>query len=166
MMNNDVLRSLRFMLNISESDVLALMVLAEQPVSTELPSIREMECYLMRDEEEDRLICPDRVLEDVLNGLIVQRRGKRPAGSALPALPNVYVPFTNNTILKKLRVAFELHEQDMLDLLSNAEFSVSRPELSALFRSVGHKHYRACGDQMLRYFLKGLTRRLRKDLPA
>lgn len=33
----------------------------------------------------------------------------------------------------------------------------SRPELSALLRQPGHKHFRVCGDQMLRNFIKGLT---------
>jgi uncharacterized protein YehS (DUF1456 family) len=38
---------------------------------------------------------------------------------------------------------------------------VSKPELSALFRKVGHTNYRPCGDQLLRNFLKGLTLRVR-----
>jgi uncharacterized protein YehS (DUF1456 family) len=38
---------------------------------------------------------------------------------------------------------------------------VSASELGGLFRSEGHKHYRPCGDQLLRNFLKGLTVKLR-----
>ncbi|MEY2863392.1 MAG: hypothetical protein RLY58_1099 [Pseudomonadota bacterium] len=163
MINNDVLRSLRYMLNIREIDLIALMALAETPVCLDPVTLAQMESYLLRDDEEGREFCPDRVLEDILNGLIVQRRGPRDSSSPAPAASNPYKPLTNNVMLKKMRIAFELHEQDMLDLLSTAEFAVSRPELSALFRSFGHKHYRACGDQMLRYFLKGLTQRLRKD---
>jgi hypothetical protein len=66
---------------------------------------------------------------------------------------------TNNIILKKLRVAFELKEDDMHAILKAAEFPVSKPELSALFRKFGHTNYRPCGDQLLRNFLKGLTLR-------
>jgi uncharacterized protein YehS (DUF1456 family) len=70
---------------------------------------------------------------------------------------------TNNLVLKKLRVAFELKEDDMLAVLHDAGFEVSRPELSALFRAPTHKNYRACGDQLLRNFLKGLTARVRPE---
>jgi hypothetical protein len=45
---------------------------------------------------------------------------------------------TNNIILKKLRVAFELKEDDMHAILKAVNFPVSKPELSALFRKVGH----------------------------
>jgi uncharacterized protein YehS (DUF1456 family) len=68
---------------------------------------------------------------------------------------------TNNLVLKKLRVAFELKDGDMHQVFADAGFPVSKPELSALFRQPGHSNYRACGDQMLRNFLKGLTLRLR-----
>jgi len=49
----------------------------------------------------------------------------------------------------------------MHEVFDAAGFSVSKPELSALFRQPDHKNYRACGDQMLRNFLKGLTLRVR-----
>ena len=67
----------------------------------------------------------------------------------------------NNVVLKKLRVAFELKDVDMHQVFEEAGFPVGKPELSALFRQPDHKHFRACGDQMLRHFLKGLTRRVR-----
>ncbi len=63
--------------------------------------------------------------------------------------------------LKKLRVAFELKEEDLHAILASVDFPVSKPELSALFRKPGHSNYRTCGDQLLRNFLKGLTLRVR-----
>ncbi len=66
-------------------------------------------------------------------------------------------------MLKKLRVAFTLHEADLLNVLDSVSFTVTKPELSALFRKADHKNYRVCGDQLLRQFLKGLTLRLRPD---
>ena len=68
---------------------------------------------------------------------------------------------TNNLVMKKLRVAFELRDADLHAIFESAGFPVAKPELSALFRQPGHKNYRACGDQMLRNFLKGLTMRVR-----
>jgi uncharacterized protein YehS (DUF1456 family) len=86
----------------------------------------------------------------------VHRRGPREESKPRP--PEVV---TNNTVLKKLRVAFELREDDLLAMMTSAGFQVSRPELSALFRAPSHKNYRPCGDQFLRNFLKALTSRVR-----
>jgi len=49
----------------------------------------------------------------------------------------------------------------MHQILADAGFPISKPELSALFRQPGHKNFRLCGDQLLRNFLKGLTLRVR-----
>jgi len=68
---------------------------------------------------------------------------------------------TNNTILKKLRIALELKEDDMLAILRLAGVEISKHELTALFRKEGHKNYKECGDQFLRKFLKGLSIRYR-----
>ncbi|MGI1130064.1 DUF1456 family protein, partial [Pseudomonas aeruginosa] len=85
-------------------------------------------------------------------------RGGRHAARPLPPLE---LPLSNNMILKKLRVAFELKEEDLHAILDSVDFPVSKPELSALFRKPGHSNYRTCGDQLLRNFLKGLTLRVR-----
>jgi len=67
----------------------------------------------------------------------------------------------NNLVLKKLRVAFELRDDDMHAILDAAGFPLSKSELTALFRKPDHPNYRPCGDQLLRHFLRGLTQRLR-----
>ncbi|MBU0807405.1 MAG: DUF1456 family protein, partial [Gammaproteobacteria bacterium] len=59
--------------------------------------------------------------------------------------------------------AFELKEDDMHAVMNSVDCPVSKPEMSALFRKVGHSNYRACGDQFLRNFLKGLTLRVRGE---
>ncbi len=68
---------------------------------------------------------------------------------------------TNNDILKKLRIACNLKEEDMLEIFRLADFEISRHELSALFRKEGHRNYKECGDQILRRFLDGLIIRNR-----
>ncbi len=67
----------------------------------------------------------------------------------------------NNQVLKKLRIALEYKEEDMLEVFDLAQFPVTPPQLSALFRKEGHKHYKECGDQLLRNFLAGLAIKLR-----
>jgi uncharacterized protein YehS (DUF1456 family) len=71
----------------------------------------------------------------------------------------------NNDILKKLRIALELKDTDILDILKLAEFELSKTELSALFRSPDHRNYKECGDQILRNFLNGLIIRNRGKRP-
>jgi len=63
---------------------------------------------------------------------------------------------TNNDILKKLRVALNLKDDDIIHILKLAEFEISKTELSAIFRKDDHPNYRPCGDQLLRNFLNGL----------
>lgn len=63
---------------------------------------------------------------------------------------------TNNDILKKLRIALELKDEDIIHILKLADFSVTKSELSALFRREDHPNYVKCGDQLLRNFLQGL----------
>jgi len=63
---------------------------------------------------------------------------------------------SNNDILKKLRVAHKLRDDDIEKILSLVDFKVSKSELGALFRREDHPKYMECGDQILRNFLNGL----------
>ncbi|MEZ7816836.1 MAG: DUF1456 family protein [Flavobacteriales bacterium] len=63
---------------------------------------------------------------------------------------------TNNDILKKLRVALKMRDDDIIKVLELVNFKISKSELSALFRSEDHPNYMVCKDQLLRNFLNGL----------
>ncbi|MCS3472487.1 uncharacterized protein YehS (DUF1456 family) [Pseudomonas sp. JUb42] len=152
MMNNDVLRSVRYMLDISDGKVAEITALGGLEISK-----TDVIAFMKKDEEEGYQDCSDEIMAHFLDGLVFFKRGK---DESRPAQP-IELPITNNIVLKKLRVAFELKEDDMHAILSAAQFPVSKPELSALFRKVGHNNYRPCGDQLLRNFLKGLTLRVR-----
>ncbi|MFS2158606.1 DUF1456 family protein [Pseudomonas sp. Pseusp122] len=152
MMNNDVLRSVRYMLDISDGKIAEITALGGLEISK-----ADVIAFMKKDEEEGYQDCSDEIMAHFLDGLVFFKRGK---DESRPAQP-IELPITNNIVLKKLRVAFELKEDDMHAILSAAQFPVSKPELSALFRKVGHNNYRPCGDQLLRNFLKGLTLRVR-----
>jgi uncharacterized protein YehS (DUF1456 family) len=154
MINNDVLRSLRYMLDLGDDHVVEIAKLADADLALDKAQVH---AYLKKDTDEGYAECPDRVLAHFLDGLVFHRRGRDPA---LPARP-VEKRITNNLVLKKLRVAFALKDDDMHAVFAAAGLPISKPELSALFRLPGHKNYRACGDQVLRNFLKGLTVRVR-----
>ena len=63
---------------------------------------------------------------------------------------------TNNDILKKLRVALKLRDEDIIEILMLVDFKVTKSEINALFRTEDHPNYKECGDQLLRNFLNGL----------
>ena len=63
---------------------------------------------------------------------------------------------TNNDILKKLRVALKMRDDDIVEVLSLVDFKISKSELGAFFRSEDHPKYMDCQDQILRNFLNGL----------
>jgi len=72
---------------------------------------------------------------------------------------------TNNDILKKLRVALKLRDDDIVKILELVDFRISKSELGAFFRSEDHPKYMECGDKILRNFLNGLVIHLRGPMP-
>lgn len=154
MLNNDVLRSLRFTLDISDAQMAEIILLSGKQVALD-----DLVAMLKKDDEEGFTPCDDELMAHFLDGLVYFKRGK---DESRPAQP-FELPITNNMVLKKLRVAFELKEDDMHDVMNSVDCPVSKPEMSALFRKFGHSNYRTCGDQFLRNFLKGLTLRIRGE---
>jgi uncharacterized protein YehS (DUF1456 family) len=154
MINNDVLRSIRYMLDLSDIKVVEIIRLADPAFPAEKADVQ---AFLKKEDEEGYAECSNRVLAHFLDGLVFYRRGRDESRPPRPVEKRV----TNNVVLKKLRVAFELKDADMHRILVDAGFPVSKPELNALFRQPDHKNFRLCGDQLLRHFLRGLTLRLR-----
>ena len=72
---------------------------------------------------------------------------------------------SNNDIMKKLRVAHKLRDEDIVKICSLVDFAVSKSELGAIFRNENHPKYMECGDQFLRNFLNGLIIHLRGPMP-
>jgi uncharacterized protein YehS (DUF1456 family) len=69
---------------------------------------------------------------------------------------------SNNIIMKKLRIALNLKEEDILEIFELAEFEMTKPQITAIFRKKGHKHYKECQDQMMKKFLAGLAIKMRR----
>ena len=154
MINNDILRSIRYMLDLGDGKVVEIIQLVDADFAI---AKEDVQAFLRKDDDPDYIQCSDRVLAHFLDGLVIYYRGRNEGVPARPVEKRV----SNNLVLKKLRVAFELKDADMHQVFADAGFPVSKPELSALFRQPGHKNFRPCGDQMLRNFLKGLTLRVR-----
>lgn len=67
----------------------------------------------------------------------------------------------NNDVFKKLRVALQLRDEQIIEILALVDFRMEKPELNALFRAQDHPNFMECGDQVLRNFLNGLIIHLR-----
>jgi uncharacterized protein YehS (DUF1456 family) len=145
MLNNDTLRSIRYMLDLGEVHVVEMLKLSGFEATRE-----SVDPWLLVE-------MPDLAMAHFLDGLILHRRGRDESQPARPVEGRI----NNNVVLKKLRVAFELKEDDILSIMAEAGFKVTRGEINALFRQPKHSNFRLCGDQFLRNFLKGLTKRLR-----
>jgi len=152
MLNNDVLRSLRYTLDVNDAQMAEIIQLSGRTTSEV-----EVAAVLKKDDEAGFAACSDELMAHFLDGLVYFKRGK---DDSRPAQP-FELPVSNNMVLKKLRVAFELKEDDMHAIMLSVDCPVSKPEMSALFRKAGHSNYRPCGDQFLRNFLKGLSLRAR-----
>lgn len=148
MRNDDVIKSIRHTLDLSDGTVADIIRLGGyQPTREEVALI-----FADEPEEGDKQDINDKMMAHFLDGLIYHKRGKSDKHPPRP----IVTPVTNNMVLKKLRVAFKLREEEILKIIESAGFTVSASELNALFRDKKHRNYRPCGDQLLRYFLKGL----------
>lgn len=154
MTNNDILRRLRYALNLP--DVLSLKALS---LGGREATAADLDLWMKKEEDPGSIACRDEVLTAFLDGLILLKRGPRPEGSPVPPPERL----TNNVILKKLRIALAWQEEDVLSALAAGGMSVSRNELTALFRKPGQKNFKPCGDQLLRAFLAGMIGKTKQD---
>lgn len=151
MTNNDILRRLRYTFDFSDSKMIEIFKLADYNVTRE-----QVSNWLKKDDDDDYASCGDIPFSSFLNGLIIEKRGKQDK-----PLPEPDKKLTNNIILRKLKIAFNMKNEDVLAFLSTNGLSISKHELSAFFRRTDHKHYRLCKDQVLRNFLQGLQNQYR-----
>ena len=151
MTNNDVLRRIRYIFDYNDTKMISIFELADLKVSRE-----QISDWLKKDDDPAYKALSDTQLAIFLNGLINQKRGKKDGPQPAPEKT-----LNNNIIFRKLKIALNLKEEDTLAILELANLRISKHELSAFFRRADHKHYRACKDQVLRNFLKGLQLKYR-----
>ena len=146
MNNNDVLRRIRYTFNFDDSKMIAIFGLGGLEVSR-----AEISEWLKKDDDPDYKNCSDLQFATFLNGFIIEKRGKKDGPQ-----PEPEKKLNNNIVFRKLKIALNLQADDVITLLGKGDFRISKHELSAFFRKPGHRHYRECKDQVLRYFLKGV----------
>ena len=146
MTNNDILRRIRYTFSFDDLKMIAIFGQGGLEVTR-----AEISDWLKKEDDPDFQKCNDVTLARFLNGLIIEKRGKKDGPQ-----PEPETSLTNNIIFRKLKIALNLQADEVLMLIKQADFSLSKHELSAFFRKPEHKHYRKCKDQVLRYFLKGV----------
>ncbi|TVP14208.1 DUF1456 family protein [Shewanella sp. KCT] len=148
MINNDILRRLRFVFDYKNAKMIKIFAKVKHEMSQDV-----LLNMLKKEAEEGYKPCNDKTLCLFLDGLIIEKRGLRDGAE----IPTPVSQLNNNLIFKKLRIALEMREEDIIETLALADFKMSSSELGALFRKPGHKHFKECGDQVLRNFLMGLS---------
>ena len=149
MNNNDILRRLRYTFNFNDKQMVAIFASADEEVSRE-----QISQWLKKDDDDDFVALFDTKLAVFLNGFINEKRGKKPGAQTIPEKR-----LSNNIILTKLKIALNLQAEEIISLLEDVGFRISKPELSAFSRKVDHKHYRECKDQVLRNLLQAIDKK-------
>ncbi len=150
---NDSIRAVRFALNMKNSGVRELISKGGGEISS------DETIALLKKEDQDGFVeaTPEQV-HQFLDGLILKMRGPSDKPAPKFDISNI----SNNMILRKLRIAFEMKDTDVLATLRLTGFNMSKAELGAMSRRKGHAQYMECGDQFLRNFLRGLVIKFKK----
>lgn len=144
---NDILFKIKTALSLDNEAIIKAYTLVEYEMSqerlTDILKKRQDKGYAEATYEELGLF---------LDGLILLKRGK---ASTTKDEDEVF-ELTNNLILKKLRVALELKEAELIILFALAEVTITKRQIGSLFRKEGGKNFKACSDELLLSFLEGL----------
>ena len=154
MTNNDILRRIRYTFDFNNRKMLEIFALADYEAK---PS--QIIAWLQKDGDPDLVELSDNELAYFLNGFINEKRGKKEGEQPLPE-----TTLNNNIIFRKLKIALNLKDTDILEILKLADMRMSPHELSAFFRSPDQKQYRICHDQFLRNFLHGMQLKYRPPI--
>ena len=153
MNNNDILRRLRYTFDISDNTMIDLFASGGKEVTR-----AEISDWMKPEDHEEFQKLVDINLAAFLNGFINEKRGQKEGEQPKPEKS-----LNNNIILRKLKIALNYKDEDILDVLDLVKFRLSKSELSAFFRKPDHQHYRPLKDQILRNFLLGLQLKYRPE---
>lgn len=111
----------------------------------------ELFAWMKQEEYEGFKAMPDEALAALLNAFIVDRRGLKDG-----QLPEIEDKLNNNLIFRKLRIALNLKDDEIIDIMKLADMRIGKAELGSFFRDPKHHNFRHCKDQFLRNFIRGL----------
>ena len=144
---NDILFKIQKALSLENERILEAYSLVDYNMRAE-----RLENILKRYQDKDYEEATYEELGLFLDGLVILKRGV----STKVQDDDEVVELTNNLILKKLRVAMELKEAELVILFALAEVVLTKRQIGALFRKEGSKNFKVCSDELLMAFLDGL----------
>ncbi len=151
--NNDILRRIRYSFDFNDSKMVEIFALGDSKVTR-----AQISSWLKKEIDPAYVSLSDFQLAIFLNGLIIEKRGKKEGPKPIPENK-----LNNNIIFRKLRIALNLKDDDILAILKLPGIEISKHELSAFFRNPGQSQYRECKDQILRNFLRGMQMKYREN---
>jgi uncharacterized protein YehS (DUF1456 family) len=133
-------------LKLDKVDILKAYRLVDKKITQD-----DVDDILREPSDEKFILLSDEGFELFLNGFITYKRGpsKKKAGKK----QKIY--FSNNVILKKLKIALDLKDEDIIEIFANDGLEITKSQLSAYYRRDGHVNYRKCSDSLLKRFIKG-----------
>lgn len=146
MTNNSIFRRIRFIFNFSDQDLIDIFKLVEVYINK-----NQVVRWLNKEGHEHYLVMSDAELAAFLNGLIAHRRGKKEGPLPIPEKE-----LSNNLIFRKMRIALNLQDEDIIEILKLVNMNMSKHEINAFFRNPSQRQYVNCHDQVLRNFFQGL----------
>lgn len=151
--NNDIIRRIRYSFDFNDTKMVDIFALGNLKVTR-----AQISSWLKKDIDPNYVSLSDFQLAIFLNGLIIEKRGKKEGTKPIPENK-----LNNNIIFRKLRIALNLKDNDILEILKLPGIEISKHELSAFFRKPGQSQYRECKDQILRNFLRGMQMKYREN---
>lgn len=146
MTKNDILRRIRYTFDYNDSEMIALFFSGGKQVTR-----AEVSDWLKKEDDPESKEIDDEHLAAFLNGFINEKRGKKEGEQPAPEKK-----LNNNIILRKLKIALDLKDEDIINILERVRFRLGKAELSAFFRNPSQSQYRPLKDQILRNFLHGM----------
>lgn len=140
------MRRIRYTFDFNDTKMIELFASAEHTVTRS-----QISDWLKKDDDVAYQELSDLQLAIFLNGLINDRRGKKEGDQPIPERR-----LNNNAIFRKLKIALNLKDEDILAILELAGMRISKHELSAFFRNPTQTQFKQCNDQILRNFLQGM----------
>ena len=144
---NDILFKIKTALSLSEEEMIKAYALVDYTMNKE-----RLKNILKRRQDEDYEEATYEELGIFLDGLVRLKRGV----SDKVVTSDEAVALSNNLIMKKLRVALELKEPELIIIFALAEINLSKRQIGSLFRKEGTKNFKEASDELLMAFIEGL----------
>ena len=167
--NSDVVLRIRYAASLDDSDTVRVIALGGQELDVATVAAwrgsKNVDADDNAEDDSNNMSCRQAYLDALLSGLVIERRGPPPPNNkpvhVEPENKKPSMIRDNNVVLKQLRIAFKLRTDDVHDLIVRGGGRITKSETGALFRNPSARNFRRCGDQVLRWFLKGLGERER-----